>query len=265
MKARLTLLLVLFIYLSTQLLGMQVGSTLLTRIEQKEFMPAVEDPESTGSSAMIFVYILMMTGVVLFLIKYRLGIVIRLLLFTAIFIGIILTLWSLSHDWLISLILTVLIFIIFLWKNANIHITNITLILTLAGFGGWLGASLAFTPALILLLALAAYDLVAVFGTKHMVTLAEESKGKYQFMVTVPMAEGDLGLGTGDLAIPLVFTVSVLRDYTVPLALTTSMGGLLGLAVLVYAITQREKVTLPALPPIALGLLTGFAVGSLLL
>ncbi|MFH1721887.1 MAG: presenilin family intramembrane aspartyl protease [Candidatus Altiarchaeota archaeon] len=265
MKHAKTLVLILSIYLATQVLGLYVGSTLIEKIEKNEFVSAVENPESPGTSAQIFLYVLVMTGFVLLLMKYHLGIIIRIILVISILVGTGLTFWSLTGNEMISAMLTLWVFSLYLLKGKNYQVTNFALFLTISGFGGWLGASLAFITALILVLILAVYDFIAVFGTKHMVTLAEESKGKYSFMVSAPFDEGELGLGTGDLAIPLVFTVSVLRDYSIYSALTTSLGGFLGLASLIYLITQKKKATLPALPPITIGLLLGFGIGYLMI
>ncbi|MDD5111485.1 MAG: presenilin family intramembrane aspartyl protease, partial [Candidatus Altiarchaeota archaeon] len=131
-------------------------------------------------------------------------------------------------------------------------------ILTVVGAGALLGASLSIIPSIILLIILSIYDLIAVFWTKHMVTLAENAKGKLPFMFIIPHKGKTVGLGTGDLAIPLVFTASVLKDYTLASALATSAGGLIGLLTLFLYIQKRKRITLPALPPLAIGLIAGF-------
>ncbi len=262
MKHTASVILMLCFYLGSQLLGLYVGETLLARIAADEFVGAVEDPESAGSSALIFLYILVMTGVLLVLIRYRLEYVIRGLLLLSVGIGLALTLWALTGVWETSLAASALGLVLFVWKKEDPYIADYLLVGTIAGFGGWLGASLSLIPALLLLSALACYDLVAVFGTKHMVTLAEASRGSIAFMLRVPTENSELGLGTGDLAIPLTFSVAVLGHYgSLSVALATVVGGFAGIATLLYLVTRRKKTTLPALPPIAAGLLVGFALG----
>lgn len=266
MKHAASVIVMLCFYLGAQLLGVYVGATLLERISADEFVAAVEDPESAGSSALIFVYILAMTGVLLVLIRYRLEFVIRGLLLLSVGVGLTLTVWALTGHWGVSALMALLGLLLFIWQRENPYVTNYLLVGTIAGFGGWLGASLGFTPSLLLVLVLAGYDLVAVFLTKHMVTLAEASRGSIAFMLRVPTERSELGLGTGDLAIPLTFTVSVLGHYdSLSIALATLMGGFIGMAALLYHVTQRKKTTLPALPPIAGGLLGGFLAGQILL
>ena len=144
------------------------------------------------------------------------------------------------------------------------YLVNGILVLTIAGMGGYLGASLHFIPALLLLLGLSLYDIIAVFGTKHMVTLAKEAKGNIP-MFSIPMKRRFMGMGTGDLAIPSVFSVSVLQDFSMNHALFTVVGGMIGLVSLFIYILKREKVVLPALPPITIGLFLGFLAGWLIL
>ena len=140
-------------------------------------------------------------------------------------------------------------------------VVNAVLVVSLSGVGGLIGASLGIKPSLILLILLAVYDIIAVFGTKHMVTLAKESKDRLPLMFSVPLGKSNLNLGTGDMAIPLIFAVSVLRDHALANAAATAFGGLIGLTILFAYIIHRGRATLPALPPIAAGLIGGYAAG----
>lgn len=261
MKPLNSLLLIVLIYLSIQAMGLYVGFGLIGLIETGEVQPVVQNPESVESSVHIFLYILVMTGVLLVLLKYRLSIIIKIMLVLAMLMGTSITLSSFIGypGAFVSLLLVVITFL-----RKNIMVTNLTLVFTISGIGAWLGASLAVLPALILLIALSIYDIVAVFGTKHMVKLAEMSKGNLPLMFLIPVKDRHLGLGTGDLVIPLTFTVSVLRDYTLGSAVVTAFGGLLGLISLFIYVLHKEKVTLPALPPLTLGLIFGFLVSFIL-
>lgn len=271
MKPINSLLILISMYLIAQTISLFVGSNLIPRITTgPEIKPgqipsAVPEPEAPESSGQIFFYILIMTGIMLFFIKFKLSLIIKILMFLALFVGMNITFWAFFGDFF-SILLSIIIFLLYLWKRENIILMNCILILTIAGISGYLGASLGILPSLLLLLLLSAYDIIAVFFTKHMVTLAKESKGNIP-MFSIPIKERFLGMGTGDLAIPAVFTVSVLRDYSMnlPLVIITVIGGLLGLISLFFYILKKEKVTLPALPPIAIGLVIGFLIGFLVL
>lgn len=256
---------VILLYVTVMSLGLYVSTSFIQKIyhpiDEEDKMPsAVSNPEAPESSIEIFIYILFMTGIMLALIKLNLNVVIKAMSLIALFLGIALTLFSMLGSPGIPLALILLI--LTLWQK-NPLLLNLALILTVAGIGAFLGASLSFIPSLLLIIILSIYDLIAVFWTKHMVTLAEKAKDKLPFMFIIPYRKKSIGLGTGDLAIPLVFTVSVFKDYTLSNALLTSLGGLAGLMTLFIYIQGRKKITLPALPPLAVGLIAGFALSLL--
>jgi presenilin-like A22 family membrane protease len=262
------LLAIAIIYILVQGIGLFISYTgpagtpgIIESVKQGEIPPVVQNPQDIFSSIQILAYVLISTAILLILIKYHLQKIIPIMVYFGLLGGIFITLTGLAGD--AGVILTLLLFVLAIWKRNNIIITDITLIFAIPGIGAWLGASLAFMPSLLLLVALSVYDLIAVFGTKHMVTLAEEAKGKIPLMIGVPVGDKMIGLGTGDLAIPLAFTVSVLRDSTVAHAIITSIGGLVGLIILFAYILNKKDIVLPALPPLAAGLIIGYGVGMI--
>jgi presenilin-like A22 family membrane protease len=258
------------IYLLVQGLGLYISNTgphgavgIIDNVKNgSDLPPVVEKPEDPNSSLQIFAYILVSTVLMLFLMKHNFDFIIKLMIYTGLFVGLAITLWGLSG--VAGFLLAIPLFILAYWKRNDLTVINFLLIFALPGIGSWMGASLAFFPSLILLIGLACYDLVAVFGTKHMVTLAEGAKGKLPLMFGIPVGDRILGLGTGDLAIPLVFTVSVLRDYDLTHAIFASLGGLVGMIALFLYILNKKDVVLPALPPITAGLLIGFGLSMLI-
>jgi len=252
------------VYLLTVTIGLHVGATFIPLMyppagEEPLIQPVVDDPDSIASSLKIFGYVLIMTAALLLLMKYGLGKIIKLFLGLAFFMGMMMAFVSFIGDY--GIILAILLLFLMYYKKDNLFITNITLTFTIAGIGGWFGASLStFPTAFVLIVVLAVYDFIAVFGTKHMVTIAEGSKDKIPLMYLIPMKDRNLGIGTGDMAMPLTFTVSVFRDYGAGYAIPTAIGGLLGLVWLFFYIQGRDKVVLPALPPITVGLLFGFGL-----
>lgn len=257
------LILIILLYVSIQLMGLQIGHELIEKIESGEILPVVEEPENPLTSLTIFVYILIGTGILLLLLKFGLYFIIRIMSFFFLLIGLSFTLWFLFG--VIGLLLAAALFILSIWKSKNPAVMNIVLIFTIPGIGALFGSSIAFIPALILILILSAYDLVAVFGTKHMITLAEGAKDKIPLMFAIPFGDRFLGLGTGDLAVPLIFSVSVLRDYSFMNAIITAAGGLIGIALLFVYILNKKECALPALPPICAGLIVGFGVSLMVL
>jgi presenilin-like A22 family membrane protease len=257
------------IYILVQGIGIFISYTgpdgtpgIVGSVQQGDIPPVVQNGEDISSSIQIFLYVIITTAALLILIKFGLQRIIPLLVYLGLLGGLFITLTGLFGD--IGAMLTLVIFVLAIWKRNNMLVTNITLILAIPGIGSWLGASLSFIPSLVLLVGLSIYDLIAVFGTKHMVTLAEEAKGKIPLMVGVPVGEKMIGLGTGDLAIPLAFTVSVLGATNLTHTIATSLGGLLGLLLLFAYILNKKDIVLPALPPLAAGLILGYAAGMII-
>ena len=248
-------------YLITVLLGLHTASVILPHMYpppgvEQTIAPVVSEPESVTSSLQIFIYILLMTAVMLYMLKKNWVFIIKLLLLVSFFVGTLMTSISFIGD--LGIVFTLLLLLLVLMKRDSIVVMNTVLIFTISGIGALLGSSLGFTPALALLLGMSVYDIIAVYVTKHMVTLAEESKGRFAMMFLIPVGDRVMGLGAGDIALPLTFTVSVLASHGAGYAVPTAYGGLLGLIWLFYYVQTKEKVTLPALPPITVGLLVGY-------
>ncbi|HEV8289441.1 MAG TPA: presenilin family intramembrane aspartyl protease, partial [Candidatus Norongarragalinales archaeon] len=131
-----------------------------------------------------------------------------------------------------------------------------------ATVGALLGASLDPLPAVVLALLLAGYDYYAVFISKHMITMAKQlSKRNAGFSVTMQQDKETLELGTGDIVIPAMITVSALK-ISLHAAVAAFAGSLVGVLVLFYLLEMRRGYW-PALPPLAgssLVFLGGFLV-----
>jgi presenilin-like A22 family membrane protease len=259
--------------------GLWVTEGYVEQIKENPDQGVVQNPESPEAAGQLFLYILFGTGLLLLLIKYHLELAMKVAINVAIFGGLWLTLGRIinlfatdiylgadlgSMTVTLGCLFAVALFLLRLWKPENAMLMNFVLICTVPAIGTWLGASLGLIPALLFLIGLAVYDVVAVFGTKHMVTLAENSKSNMPLMFAIPVGERTLGLGTGDLTIPLMFTASLLRQYPLTTSIIAAAGGLIGLTALFIYTTTKKDVILPALPPIAAGLLLGYGLSLML-
>lgn len=163
---------------------------------------------------------------------------------------------------------------------------NVTLCLAIAGAGGVLGSFMGIVPALLMMVALGTYDIIAVFKTKHMITLADQSRLRQMPVMFETSSKGiktgprkksgsvskgnkadeedTIGLGTGDIAIPLVFFVGILRSFNSWLLVGGAvLGAAVGLFLTIYYVTQVKRVALPALPPILGMSFIGFGISFL--
>jgi len=138
-----------------------------------------------------------------------------------------------------------------LWRNVSSTIATV-------GVGSLLGASIGVWPVIVFLVLLGVYDYIAVFRTKHMVTMAKAvAKKNLSFTFALPTSKHQFELGTGDLVMPLVFSVAVLGDslnagWTWPVAIIPSLAILAasfaGLAFTLDYGSKNVGKALPALP-----------------
>lgn len=160
-----------------------------------------------------------------------------------------------------------------------VWVQNLVIIISIAGVSAWLGLNLSLSAMIIILAILPIYDIIAVYKTKHMVSMFRGlmERGVY-FSSVVPEkaaqlktnlsevepAKGFLFLGTGDMAFPLMFAVSAL-PFKLASSIAIVIGALAGIfAIHLLFITQKERRPMPAMPPIALGAILGFLISILI-
>lgn len=146
---------------------------------------------------------------------------------------------------------------------------NAATILATAGVGVVFGISLGILPAVVLIFLLSVYDYIAVFKTKHMVEMADFLiKKDLSFTVTAReylpevKREARIDLGSGDIVAPIMLEVSAL-SLSPAASLTVLVGA--GFSLLIFLLLAfRRKIVLPALPPIAFGMIIALMLGRLI-
>jgi presenilin-like A22 family membrane protease len=127
----------------------------------------------------------------------------------------------------------------------------------------------------VILAILAVYDIIAVYATGHMVAMASKLlRQKVFFAIIVPARAGlwltplkevERGggfsfLGTGDLVLPALLEYAAGRSSPAA-GIMVAAGALLGLVVTnILFVSQKRITAMPALPPIALGAITGYLI-----
>ena len=246
------------LFLATQALGLFTADYLVR--EGVRATLVTDNPEDVENSLGLFAYILGFTAVLLVLIKFLkdqwLYWVFKCLETAAVFFASLLVFNAFTDSLLILLAAAALV-VARLFFTANLWLRNLATVLSTAGAGALIGGSLGVWPVAVLLGLLCVYDYVAVFKTKHMVTLAKSVASKnLSFTYALPTKEHVFELGAGDMVMPLTFAASALAAaktahafplYWVPSAavLVASLAGLL--ATLLYA-SKRAGKPLPALP-----------------
>lgn len=174
---------------------------------------------------------------------------------------------ALTDNLLFSVIVAISLPIL-LYLYPKWYVIDLVGILLGAGVASIFGISLTIIPCLILLTVLAVYDAIAVYKTKHMVTLAKSfMETKLPILFEIPRKEGDPRImGMGDAVIPAILAVSAsffLGNGIINLpALGTVVGTCIGFVALTLFMHEGAHAGLPFLNS---GAILGFLVGFLLL
>jgi len=172
----------------------------------------------------------------------------------------------------------ILIFLLIFWwiKKPIVLNQNLLVIFSLAGIGASLGLSLKPEAVILILIILSIYDFIAVYKTKHMIKIAKdmieagtilglvfpfEPLGFLKSTKEIKPGEGKfLILGGGDVAFPLIFSVSLLK-FGILKSFVAAIFSLLGLfANFLLFIFQKERKAIPALPLISLFSIIGYLI-----
>jgi len=283
---------------------------------------AFEDPNDLTIPVIYVIFILVFSGVILFLAKKRkLGIIQALVLFAsgmALMYVLVLPFAyiiellagryvyyyteELSYLLLFLCIGTAAFLTWILYKYPEWYVVDSIGILVGAGIIAILGISLGILPIFILMIALAIYDAISVYKTKHMIDLADAvvekrlpvvlvvpKKKDYSFKtqkslkknIDADVKREAMFMGLGDIVFPGILVISAmtfLGDQIIErgevisweptmasfgVAICTLVGAMVGYGVLMrYVLKGRPQAGLPLLNS---GAILGFAVGYFLI
>lgn len=283
------------IFVIAQLGALLMAATVLGPQEQ-----VFQNPDDPLIPVYYIIAIIGFTFAVLFIIKKKRESVVRIVflgavIYTIFFVFLIITATFIPGilPLIISVGLTALLAYL-LVKKPEWYVVDAAGIVMAIGVIGILGISLSILPVIILLVLLAVYDAVSVYGTKHMVSLAEgvtemklpillvvPKKRGYSYLDQKPLREqlekGEereaMFMGLGDVIIPGVLVISAfsyLSEDTVVLgvpgpllvAFGAMVGALAGFATLMrFVMRGKPQAGLPLLNG---GAIVGYVVSYLL-
>ncbi|MFA5943652.1 MAG: presenilin family intramembrane aspartyl protease PSH [Candidatus Thermoplasmatota archaeon] len=253
-----------------------------------------DDTDNVGNSLYYLVAILVFTFIILAIAKWGKKGLIRWIILSA--VG--LTIWYVVHPVLIETLgwslnagyvtaaVAGVVAVIALYKHPEWYVIDVVGLLVAAGTAAIFGISLSTVPVVVLLVALAVYDAIAVYKTKHMLSLADTvidlrlpvllvipKVAHYRFRAetskfkqAAPENKGEreaMFMGLGDLVMPTILVVSALQfsqpNWDGMPALGAAVGTLVGYAVLMgYVLKGRPQAGLPLLNG---GSIVGFLTG----
>ncbi|MBP1929568.1 presenilin-like A22 family membrane protease [Methanolinea mesophila] len=271
----------------------EVGAILLSLPLIDAGIVVFENPESLVNPLIFIAILLVFTGLLLLLIRYKAEKVIQAIILISIFFTFVYIFsgitFVLMGDTLTGSVLALAASIaatVVLYLYPEWYVLDTLGLLIAAGAASIFGISLDVIPVVLLLAALAVYDAISVYRTKHMLTLAEGVVNlKSPILFIVPKkkdysyrrdgldttGEGERSaflIGMGDLIMPSILVVSAnvytasvrLGPISVP-ALGAMIGSVLGLIFLLsYVIKGKPQA---GLPPINGGAIIGFLIGYL--
>lgn len=253
---------------------------------------AFEDPNDPLIPIYYITAMILFTFAILYIVKKKREDVVRLIFLGAVAFTIwyvILAILITVDTGLIALGVSVggtAVLMYYLVKKPEWYVIDVTGVLMGIGVIGILGISLQILPVLILLIVLAVYDAISVYGTKHMVALADGvTKMRLPILLVIPKRKGysyleqkplkqqlDDGeereamfMGLGDVIIPGVLVASAFYFLgteevlgvggNLLVALGTMVGALAGFLVLMTFVLRGN-------PQAGLPLLNGGAIGG---
>ena len=276
------------------IVAVQILSLLLVSPLTQYELQAFENPESVWNPLLYIVLILLFTGALLLIIKYRVKWLIQIFIVFAVLSTLVYVLFGLqalalpemSPEILAvtaiagSILLTALMVVFPEW-----YVIDTVGILIAAGASAMFGVSLAIIPTIVLLVVLAIYDFISVYKTKHMITLAEGvMDDKLPILFVLPrklsysyarsrMKKLQPGqereayfMGLGDAVMPTILAVSAnaflkapaVGFITIP-ALGVMIGTLASYVALMYLVLKGKPQA--GLPFLCTGAILGFLAG----
>ena len=168
-----------------------------------------------------------------------------------------------------------LLILVFRLTIKQIWIHNLAIVLGLAGISASVGMDIKPLGIIILLIGLSIYDYIAVYRTKTMVKMfkgllargvifsiiiPEHIKNWAVDLGKVKKTENFMFLGTGDIALPIIFAASALST-DLKAAFGVVIGAMVGVILIhVFFRLQKKKAAMPALPPIAFCSIIGYLI-----
>ncbi len=255
----------LALFVITSLVGLLVASTFIR--EDIQVVIVNPDKESVENSVGLFLYIIIATAVFLGIIKLlpkRTYLMFKIFEGFALFFMVPIVLWAVLSLFFkpeeFELALQPIAVLMVILRNAvpeHVLLRNVSTVILAAGIGAFLGTGIGVLPIILFLVVMSVYDYIAVFKTKHMVTLAKAVTEKnLSFTFAMPTPEHQFELGTGDIVLPLAFAVSALHQFVPTLGypnywippLLILLASVVGLVLTLQRSSQHVGKPLPALP-----------------
>lgn len=276
----------LAIFLLAQFIGIGIVYQYIDPIKSAETgktefkeLPIGERPpiEETISFIPIILAVLIGTGLLLLVIKFKLNALWRIWFLLAVVIALLVAFTPFVNLWVAATLALILGF----WKifRPNFWVQNLTELFVYGGLAAIFVPIFNLFSVIILLILISVYDAYAVWKSKHMITLAKsQARAKIFAGLLIPyqISKKVRGktikkkgkkvlrevrtaiLGGGDIGFPLIFAGVVMKEWGLWPSLMIPFFATLGLAFLFWK--SQEKKYYPAMPFLSAGCFIGLGI-----
>jgi presenilin-like A22 family membrane protease len=248
-----TIAIIMSLFLIGTIFGLYVNKQYLT----KELPYGIEPPqiEQKNSPWYVIGAVLFATGLILLARKFRFEMLMKIWFYFAFTICVAVTLSAFVEGWIAFILAGLLVLLKF--KEADLFVHNLVEILLYGGLVALFAPIFSMWSVAVVLVMISVYDIIAVFVTKHMITLAkfQEKLGIFAGFLVENKNEVAI-LGGGDIAFTLLFAAVVLKSYGWFNALFVIYGA--AIAITVLMIIGEKKKYYPAMPFVTAGSVLGF-------
>ncbi len=272
-------LILIFLFLSSHVIGLFIIKNYLP--QEKSLPLGIEKPQFNEKTSYIPIVIslLLATLLALLLIKLSALRLWKLWFFLSVFLTLAVAFTAFIPE-IVALVLALIFSLLKIFKP-NILIHNFTELFVYGGLAAIFVPVLSLWSITILLLIVSIYDMIAVWKTKHMISMAKfQAKSKIfagLFVPYSPKAEipsqvnkkikskkiyREAILGGGDIAFPLLFSGVILKTLGFLPALVLSLSAAVALFIL-FLLAEKKKFY-PAMPFISIGCFVGYFLIKLL-
>lgn len=272
-------LILIFLFLSSHVIGLFIIKNYLP--QEKSLPLGIEKPQFNEKTSYIpiIISLLLATLLALLLIKLSALRLWKLWFFLSVFLTLAVAFTAFIPE-IVALVLALIFSLLKIFKP-NILIHNFTELFVYGGLAAIFVPVLSLWSITILLLIVSIYDMIAVWKTKHMISMAKfQAKSKIfagLFVPYSPKAEIPLQvnkkikskkiyreaiLGGGDIAFPLLFSGVILKTLGFLPALILSLSA--AVALLILFLLAEKKKFYPAMPFISIGCFIGYFLIKLL-
>jgi presenilin-like A22 family membrane protease len=236
-----------------------VDGKVVTNVTWGELPYGVERPEFEEQTSFfpLMVIILIATFLILAIMKLRLFKLWKFWFFLSVWFCLAISAYVFLGQQLGMIVAGVLAFGKVVWRNIYLH--NFTEIFIYGGLAAVFVPFLSLFSISVLLLLISVYDAIAVWKTKHMVSMAKfQTKMKLFAGLLVPYGKKHAILGGGDIGFPLFFSGVVLKNYGWIEGLIVTMA--VSLALLILLIKSEKNKYYPAMPFLTAGCFLGLLI-----